>query len=81
VPVQLSKLNSAIISSDFLAIRNVAHQMKPSIDLLHIESAKFLIRNIEKEAEQALPDRLRLETEFEKMKVALEHAMKQIRLH
>ena len=81
VPVQLSKINSAIISSDFLTIRNVAHQMKPSIDLLHIEAAKPRIRNIEKEAEQALPDRLRLETEFIEMKNALDLVMNQMRLY
>jgi PAS domain S-box-containing protein len=80
-PVQLSKLNSAIISSDFLTIRNVAHQMKPSIDLLHIEAAKPRIRNIEKEADQALPDRLRLETEFIEMKNALDLVMNQMRLY
>jgi len=80
-PVQLSKINSAIISSDFLTIRNVAHQMKPSIDLLHIEAAKPRIRNIEKEAEQVLPDRLRLETEFIEMKNALDLVMNQMRLY
>jgi len=81
VPVQLSKIYSGISASDFQSIRNVAHQMKPSIDLLHIESAKSLIRNIEKEAEETLPDIPRLETEFEKMKVALDLVMKQMRLH
>lgn len=81
VPEQLSKLNSAIISSDFLTIRNVAHQMKPSIVLLHIEAAKPRIRNIEKEAEQVLPDRRRLENEFIEMKNALDLVMNQMRLY
>jgi HPt (histidine-containing phosphotransfer) domain-containing protein len=81
VPVQLSKINSAISAGDFLTLRNVAHQMKPSIDLLHIEAAKPRIRNIEKEAEETLPDRVRLETEFNEMKNALDLVMNQMRLY
>ena len=55
--------------------------IRDSIDLLHIEAAKPRIRNIEKEAEQVLPDRLRLETEFIEMKNALDLVMNQMRLY
>jgi len=61
VPVQMGKLESAINGHDEHVAKSIAHQLKPSIDLLHIYSAKELVRQIEKESTEPSPD-------FEKMK-------------
>jgi HPt (histidine-containing phosphotransfer) domain-containing protein len=56
IPKQLNNLESAVKSRDAQAVRSIAHQLKPSIDLLHIHSAKELVRTIEKEASNGTPD-------------------------
>lgn len=55
----ISGLNSAFDQKDFTEIKNLAHQIKPSIDNLKIEILRPIIRQIEDLAEnQGQADRL-----------------------
>ncbi|WP_162343890.1 Hpt domain-containing protein [Cyclobacterium salsum] len=55
----ISGLNTAFDQKDFDEIKNLAHQIKPSIDNLKIEILRPIIREIEELAEnQAQPEKL-----------------------
>ena len=43
----LREMEAAGLINDFVKIRKIAHQMKPSIDNLNVVSIKQLIRDIE----------------------------------
>lgn len=55
----ISGLNTAFDQKDFNEIKNLAHQIKPSIDNLKIEILRPVIREIEQQAEdQKEPEKL-----------------------
>lgn len=57
--ITTSSLNTAFDQKDFTEIKNLAHQIKPSIDNLKIEILRPIIREIEQLAEdQGQPEKL-----------------------
>jgi PAS domain S-box-containing protein len=71
IPKQLDNLEIAVKSREAQAVRSIAHQLKPSIDLLHIDSVKDLVRAIERESAESLPD-------FSKMQLSVESFNKRL---
>ena len=61
IPRQMQNIKKALISKDVGNLRSIAHQIKPSIDLLHIHSVKELIRSIERDATESVPDFAKLQ--------------------
>jgi signal transduction histidine kinase/CheY-like chemotaxis protein/HPt (histidine-containing phosphotransfer) domain-containing protein len=63
VPPQLVSIEKAVSHTDLQSVRHIAHQLKPSIDLLHLHSVKELVRSIEKEASGTAPDLFKMADE------------------
>jgi PAS domain S-box-containing protein len=50
IPQSLAQINQAIETKDFERVKSVAHQMKPSIDIMQIDSLKKEVRFVEENA-------------------------------
>lgn len=52
-PGLVERIQNGVLSSDWEEVRSAAHKMKPSIDMMGIESLKLVVREIEGNAKTA----------------------------
>ena len=78
VPPQLEKLGNAITQGNASVSRSIAHQLKPSVDLLYIQSAQQLIRSIEKESNEGDPDFEKIRQLFVQFEVQISRVLSAI---
>lgn len=78
IPIQLENIEKASKSKDAEYVRSIAHQIKPSIDLLHIHAVKELIRSIEREASESAPDFSKMQLSVDSFNKLLNGVIKEI---
>lgn len=79
MPVEISKMESALQQYDMPALKNVAHSIKPTIDNMHITTQKNTIRRIEQLA-VANGDRQEIKTLLDEFKTCINEVIEAIKL-
>ncbi|MDP4797439.1 MAG: Hpt domain-containing protein, partial [Crocinitomicaceae bacterium] len=64
-PNYLEEIVKAIQREDFVKIKFASHQMKPSLDILEIESVRQTVRDIETESSSANPSMDKIKNDFD----------------
>lgn len=55
-PNHVEEMNEALKNGDHTTVGQIAHKIKPSIDLLGIDSMKDLVREIERKGKESEPE-------------------------
>jgi HPt (histidine-containing phosphotransfer) domain-containing protein len=76
VPKQLEEIKSALKKNDLINVSRLAHKLKPSIDLLNINSISKEIRTIEKLAKE---NNSNFSNELEKVNTVLSEVISEIK--
>jgi CheY-like chemotaxis protein/HPt (histidine-containing phosphotransfer) domain-containing protein len=66
-PNYLEEIVKGIQTADFAKIKHASHQMKPSFDILEIESVRQTVRDIETESASATPNIEKIKNDFEQL--------------
>jgi HPt (histidine-containing phosphotransfer) domain-containing protein len=64
-PNYLEEIVKGIQREDFVKIKFASHQMKPSLDILEIESVRQTVRDIETESSSANPSMDKIKNDFD----------------
>ena len=77
-PQQLNEMESALHSGDLITVGNVAHKIKPNIDLFGVTEIKDDIRVVEQKGKNGINDD-ELKEGFRQVKKYLELSFEQLR--
>lgn len=79
-PNYLEEIVKGIQTEEFTKIKYAAHQMKPSLDILEIESVRQTVRDIETESASANPDLDKIKKDFNQLNSVVMRVIKHMSL-
>lgn len=68
VPNELKSINDAILTTDFITIKNFAHTMKSSVSIMGISSLSPILNEMEELSKQAIDSSISIATSIKKIK-------------